>query len=412
MFDKLFGWLGYYPFNRTVINGYKATTTDSDITVNANTVWVQTTLYACVKIIAETIASLPIDIKTQTPNGPVTDNNNPYAALLKRTPNQFQSPFDFFSVMVANELIYGNAYALIERDGGVTPKRLTILNSEQVDPIVLTKNQLRASGLPDETDKLYYKVREGEHKGSYPAEDVIHFRGMTTDYVEGVSAVTVAAEAVGLAIAAEKFGAKFFGNGALIGGFLTFDKPLREEQRIQYAAQSQAQLQGLDAAHKIGVLANGEDFKQIGHSPQESQYIELRKIQVEEISRVFVIPTHLLNYSGGTTSYGSIEQENQRFDTYNIRPRAEKYEAELNRKLFPNQPQTSVSYNMDALRRGDMSTRGEFYSKLIQLGVYNRDEIRSKEGDPSIANGYGKDYLTMANLITDEQRKNNQITNG
>ena len=188
----------------------------------------------------------------------------------------------------------------------------------------------------------------------------------------------VHAENLGISIAANQFAATYFGNGGLASGVLTTDRKLTAQQKIDMAGAWRTKYGGKNT-NTTAVLDLGFDYKPIGSKPQESQLLEARQFQVEEIARIYGVPLHLL-YAMEKATHNNIEVMNATYVQHTLTPYIERIEAELNRKLLPNSPNLEIRFNLDAMMRADMAGRAEYYNRLFQIASISPNEIRKLEG--------------------------------
>ena len=357
-----------------------------------------TAVYACLKVISETVAQISIDVYKKTDNGSETDTNNPIQKIVHSSPNKIMTSAIFFEALTVNILTHGNGFALIKRNNKMVVTSLLLLDPAKVQVSVA-----------EDGEELFYKI-EG-HEKHYPSADIIHIPAMSFNGMLGKSPLKVHAEAVGLGLAEQEFAARYFANGAVVSGVITrpgtMDMTAAEKLRKSWNKV----YGGLKNSHRTAVLDAGMDYKQIGIDPEKSQLIESRKFSIQEISRIYRVPLHMISDLDKATN-NNIEHQSLEFAKYTMMPWLRKIEQELNRKLFKTKDVgiTYVRFNVESLMRGDIKSRAEFYVKMIQNGVMSPNETRQLEGMNKREGG--DIYLTPMNLTTNPENITNPDNNG
>jgi HK97 family phage portal protein len=256
--------------------------TASGKTVNEITAMQTTAVYSCVRILSETIASLPLHTYKYTESGKEKALNHDLYYLLHNEPNKEMTSFIFRETMMSHLLLWGNSYSQIIRDGRgkVTALYPLLPNRMQVD---------RTSN-----GELYYIYNKNDvgNPVYLRREEILHIPGLGFDGLVGYSPIAMAKNAIGMAIATEEYGASFFANGANPGGVLEHPGIVKDPKRVRDSWN--AVYQGSSNAHRIAVLEEGMSYKTIGIPPNEAQFLETRKFQTEEICRIFRVPPHLV----------------------------------------------------------------------------------------------------------------------
>ena len=332
-------------------------TTSSSLALSA--VW------SCVRLLSQTVAQVPVKVYERTKDGKRLAVDHPLYNIIHAEPNRIQTSFLFRELGQQHLELRGNFYSYIVRDGKQRPIELQILNPDKVEPT-------------EQDGELFYKV-QGE-KELIPSYDMLHVCGPMGDGLRGLSPIGVHKENLGLAIAAQDFGASFFGNGANVGGILTTDATLKPEQRKNIKDSWGKSTVGNSNANGTAVLDGGLKYQKITLSPEEAQFIQSRKFQVTEIARIFGVQPHLIQDLERSTN-NNIEHQSIEFVKFTVLPRIKRWENELNRKLFREDEKGKyfIEFNLDGLLRGDSTSRGEYYSKLLQNGVMNINEVRNLE---------------------------------
>lgn len=350
--------------------------------------------YAGVRILAETIASLPMfTYRRLEPEGKERATTHPVYRLLHDQPNPFMTNVEFFECQQANILGWGNAFAEIERDGA---GRVTAL--WPIPPAAM-RVQVNNGRL------WYYAQTQSGPEVQYAAEDILHTRSLSSDGIIGYPIVDLMREPLGLTKAEEEHRARFFKNDARPAGIIEYPGAMGDDAYKRYKTDWQETYGGLGNRYRIAFLEQGLKYHETMFSPEASQFIEGRKFQLEEVARILGIPLILLQSTEKATSWGTgIEQFMLAFLQFTIRPWLKRWEARLNASLFT--PREARSFFVEALiedlLRADIKTRQESYNIAITGGWMTRNEARVRE-NMNPATGLSK-YLVQQNLAeVDEQ---------
>lgn len=369
--------------------------TTSGKTVNERTALQTTAVYACVRILSETIASLPLHVYRYTEGGKAKDTEHVLYALLHDEPNPDMTSFVFRETLMSHLLIWGNAYSQILRDR----------SGQVIGLYPLLPDQMSVHR--SEKGKLYYVYNRYEEdnpnfqeKGSIvlSQEEVLHIPGLGFDGLIGYSPIALAKNAVGMTLACEEYGASFFGNGANPGGVLEHPGILKDPGKVRDSWN--AVYQGTRNAHKVAVLEEGMSYKQIGIPPEEAQFLETRKFQINEIARLFRIPPHMVG-DLEKSSFSNIEQQSLEFVKYTLDPWVVRFEQALKKSLLlPEEKKTHfIKFNVDGLLRGDYQSRMNGYAIGRQNGWLSTNDIRELEELNPIPPEEGGDlYLINGNM--------------
>ena len=356
--------------------------------VNARTAIQVSAVYACVRVIAETVASLPFSVYEQDKNGSKKAIDHPLYHLLHDEPNSEMTSFVWREAMLTHLLLWGNSYCQILRAG-----RGNIIG---IYPLLPDRMEVDR----DDKGKLTYaySTTNGQTVKLRP-EDVLHIPGLGFDGIMGYSPIAVERNAVGLSIAAEEFGSKFFGNGATPSGILTHPntvknpKALRESWMEAYGGSSNA--------NRVAILEEGMTFTRISMPNNEAQFLETRKFQVEEICRIYRVPPHMIGDLEHAT-FSNIEHQSIDFAVHCIRPWLVRIEQAINRSLFTDKEKGRFysQFNLDGLMRGSYKERMEGYAIGRQNGWLNANDIRDLENmNPIPEEEGGNAYLVNGNMI-------------
>lgn len=358
------------------------------IRVNEETALRVTAVYACVRVIAETVASLPLPLYRRLDRGKEKVTGHPLYPVLHDMPNPEMTSFTFREVLMTQLLLRGSAYAQIVRD-----KRGQVLELWPLSP----------SGMElvrdDKARQLVYRYTEGMKTIEYKPEQIFHIPGLSFDGVKGLSPIAVTREAIGLAMATEEFGSRFFGNGARPGGILEHPGVVKDPEKLRKSWEEV--YKGVHNSHKIAVLEEGMKYHEIGIPPEDAQFLETRKFQLNEICRIFRVPPHLVGDLERAT-FSNIEHRSIDFVMHTIRPWLVRWEqAIVKALLLPEERKLYFPrFNVDGLLRGDFKTRMEGYAIGRQNGWYSANDIRELEDMNPIPEEAGGDlYLVNGNML-------------
>ena len=364
--------------------------------VNERSAMQLTAVYACVRILAEGIAGLPLHLYKCGKNGSrekVVDH--PLYFLLHDEPNPEMTSFVFRETLMTHLLLWGNAYAQIIRDGrGVV-----------VALYPLMPDRMRVDR--DENGQIYYRYQLGTDEShldkagtvDLSPKDVLHIPALGFDGLVGYSPIAMARNSIGMAIACEDFGASFFRNGAAPSGVLEHPGVLKNPEKLRVAWE--AQYGGSRNSGRVAVLEEGMKFNPIAIPPEQAQFLETRKFQVDEIARIFHVPPHMIGDLERST-FSNIEQQSLEFVKYTLNPWVCRWEQALTRSLLSpkEKREYSIKFNVDGLLRGDYQSRMNGYAVGRQNGWMSANDIRELENMDKISEEQGGDlYLVNGNMI-------------
>ena len=386
------------PQNRTSGSNYAFFMggTTSGKAVTERSAMQMTAVYSCVRILSEAVAGLPLHLYKYTDSdGKAMALDHSLYRLLHDEPNPEMSSFVFRETLMTHLLLWGNAYAQIIRNG----------KNEIVALYPLMPNKMSVDR--DEDGRLYYTYYRGsdeaiKDKGLsvtlYPS-DVLHIPGLGFDGLVGYSPIAMAKNAIGMAIACEEYGAKFFANGAAPGGVLEHPGTIKDPQRVRESWQST--FGGSGNANKIAVLEEGMKYTPIGISPEQAQFLETRKFQINEIARIFRVPPHMVG-DLEKSSFSNIEQQSLEFVKYTLDPWVIRWEQSIQRSLLSADEKSRyfVKFNLEGLLRGDYQSRMNGYAIGRQNGWMSANDIRELENLDRIPEEDGGDlYLINGNML-------------
>ncbi|MDD4700016.1 MAG: phage portal protein, partial [Oscillospiraceae bacterium] len=292
--------------------------------VNEHTAMQMTAVYSCVRILAETLAGLPLHVyKYNDSGGKEKHLKHPLYRLLHDEPNPEMTSFTFRETLMSHLLLWGNAYAQIIRNA----------RGEVIALYPLMPNKMTVDR--DKNGRLFYlyqrSVEDAPTLGKdslvyLDPSDVLHIPGLGFDGLVGYSPIAMAKNAIGLAMATEEYGAKFFANGAAPGGVLEHPGTIKDPQKVKDSWN--AAYQGSTNSHRVAVLEEGMKYQQIGIPPEQAQFLETRKFQINEIARIFRVPPHMLA-DLEKSSFSNIEQQSLEFVKYTLDPWVVRWEQNM-----------------------------------------------------------------------------------
>jgi HK97 family phage portal protein len=380
-----------------LVNLLGGTATSAGETVNNINAPKVATVYACVSLVSDTIASLPFRLYRETEEGMILQPGL-IDDIVRKAPNVYYNSFDFRKAMMTNLLLRGNAYVLPMRNGA------SLSGMELIDNDHVTVDT--TSG------ELIYQLRlnNGVNMRLLP-EQIIHLKLWTIDGINGVSPIAYAKETIGTSLAATKHLGSFYGRGATPKGILQIQGTIRDADRVRQIGQQFDERYAGANAGGTAILTEGAEYKPVALSNRESQFLETLRFSVEEICRLYKVPPHKIGHMEGAGYANSIEAQNAQFVTDCIRPMVEMIEMEFTNKLLSG----SRKFNLDmrALMRGDIMTQVQRNVSYWNIGVMSANDIRKDEGmDPILdpeANEYNKPmHMSPQNDVTNGEQGNTE----
>ena len=364
--------------------------------VNERSAMQMTAVYSCVRILSEAVAGLPLHLYKYGENGSKDKAiSHPLYFLLHDEPNPEMTSFVFRETLMTHLLLWGNAYAQIIRNG----------KGEVIALYPLMPNRMKVDR--DDKGRLYYEylmqdsdahtMKQGTVRLS--PYDVLHVPGLGFDGLVGYSPIAMAKNAIGLAIATEEYGAKFFSNGATPGGILEYPGTVKNPDAIRDSWNKG--FAGSSNSNKVAILEEGMKYTPISISPNEAQFLETRKFQINEIARIFRVPPHMVG-DLEKSSFSNIEQQSLEFVKYTLDPWVIRWEQSLMRALLSQdeKKQYFVKFNVEGLLRGDYQSRMNGYATARQNGWMSANDIRELENLDLIPADEGGDlYLINGNML-------------
>ena len=363
--------------------------------VNEFTAMQTTAVYACVRILAESIAGLPLHVYEYRGNGKERVPEHPLYFLLHDSPNPEMTSFIFRETAMIHLLLWGNSYSQILRDGmrrvvglyPLLPNRMSVERDEHGE--IVYKYTPMSDANPH---------AKGGKQITLCREDVLHIPGLGFDGLVGYSPIAMARNAVGMTLACEEYGSAFFANGARPAGVLKHPGVIKDPTKLRESWHSV--YGGSANVGKVVVLEEGMDYQQISIPPEEAQFLETRKFQIDEIARLYRVPPHMIG-DLEKSSFNNIEQQSLEYVKYTLNPWVVRWEQSLQKALLSpsEQKRYFIKFNVDGLLRGDYQSRMAGYAVGRQNGWLSANDIREMENMNPIPEVEGGNlYLINGNL--------------
>ena len=393
--DRIIGWLhkrGFLTQQDSWLARHFYRPVHSGVNVTEFSAMRATAVFSCVRLISGTIASLPFPVyRRLEPRGKQRARDVALYKILHDRPNDEISSYIWRQLSLAHMLLWGNAYSEIEYEQGrpvalwpLPPWKVSVLRNEN-------------------GGKFYEVTDENGQTEILPSWRVLHYPNITLDGIKGMSCIQAGAEAIGLSLAAEEFGARFFGEGANVGGIIEYPGKLKEDSLENFKKSVKEGYSGLGKSHRLMLLEEGLKYHRVGIPPNEAQFLETRKFQVAEIGRLFGISQlHKIGDLERAT-FSNIEEQNIDFVVDTIRPLLVNIEQETNYKLFNDQPYFA-EFVVDGLLRGNIQNRYQAYSTARQWGWMSANDILELENQNPIGE-QGDIYLVPMNMVPADQAR-------
>lgn len=359
------------------------------------------TVWRCVSLISTLTACLPLDVfeTDRDDNRSKVGMNNPLARLLRYAPNQYMTAQEFRESMTMQLCFYGNAYALIDRNGAGDPVSLLPLQSASMDPRMVGKS-------------LVYRYQKDGSYADFSHSEILHLKGFGFNGLVGLSPIAFACKSAGVAVAMEDNQRDFFANGAKSPQILYSDRVLTKEQRDQLEGNFR-EIAGGPVEKRLWILESNLKNSPIGVTPQDAEMMASRKFQVSELARFFGVPPHLVGDVEKSTSWGTgIEQQNLGFLQYTLQPYISRWENAIQRWLIrPDQVgRYHAEHNLDGLLRGDSASRAAFMKAMGEAGLRTINEMRRTDNMPPLPGGdvamRQAQYVPITELGTNKEPRN------
>lgn len=342
--------------------------TPSGVRVTPETALQCSAFLACVRVISESVASLPLNLYRRLESGgKERAAEQPLYRMLRQQPNPWQTALEFREQMTALYLMYGNSYAEIRPGAAGAVSELWPLHPSRMEVDRLENGTLR------------YRYREPSGKQTvYSQDEIFHLRWLTTDGITGLQPSSLSRNAIGLAQALESHGSTYFGNGARPGIVLESDNPIPAEAAERLREQWERMHRGADRAFRTAVLPNGVKAHELSGSNEAAQFLETRQYQVIEVCRAFRVPPHMIQDLTRST-YSNIEVQGTEFVQHCLLPHLKRWEAAISRDLIVDDETYFAEHSVTGLLRGDSVARASYYREMLNLGVLSINEIRELE---------------------------------
>lgn len=379
-------------FDREVLSRIRGGLSHAGVQVSESTAMRLIDVYACVRVIAETMGSLPVSVYRRRPTGGADKvPDHPVTRLLTIEPNPDMTGQTMVETVTANCAISGNGYAVITPDMSGRPVDLYPFKWTNVQP-----------ERDPETKLIRYRMTTDDGRQEvFPVERVLHVAGFSFDGLQGLSPIAHAAEMVGIGLATQEFLARFYGQGMNVGGVLEHPGKLSDKARQNLISDLEAKGAGLANSWRPLVLEEGMKFSRIPMPLKDAQTVEMLKLTRDQIAALFRIPPHMIANLERAT-FSNVEHLSLEFVKYSMLPWITRWERECNRKLFTRREKEQgyyVKFNVEGLLRGDYKSRQEGLAIQRQNGVINADEWRELEEMNPIPGGAGQVYLVNGNMV-------------
>lgn len=393
--SALLNWLGV-PISLTTGTFWEEWfgTSSSGKVVTADKAIQLSAVWACVRLLSESISTLPLKIYTRQPDGSrKAATDHPAYSILCRRPNSEMTPSRFMLMVVASICLRGNAF--IEKK---------FIANRLVSLVPLLPQNMVVKRLT--TGALEYKYTENGNERVIPVKNIMHIRGFGLDGVCGMMPMKTGRDVIGSAMAVEESAAKIFEQGLQSSGFLTAEQALNDEQR-ERLREYMAKFTGSKNAGKIMVLEGGLKYQGVTMNPEDAQMLESRSFSIEEICRWFRVPPFMVGHTTKQSSWASsLEGMNLQFLTHTLRPLLVNIEQEIGRCLLDSDDEVFAEFSVEGLLRADSAGRAAYYTSALQNGWMSRNDVRRLENMPPIEGG---DIYTVQLNLT--QLKNLESNN-
>ena len=326
-------------------------------------------VYAAVRVLAESVASLPCLVYRRLDvGGKDRSPNHAYYNLLHDRPNSWQTAFEFWEMVVTHLCLRGNAYIYKNKNGAGQVRELLPIYPDRV---VVEQ---------DPQWNIYYTISSSDGRiiGTFLQQDILHIRGLSLDGIVGLNPIAYHRNAIGLAMETEQYGSRYFKNNARPSGVLKHPNKLSEEAQ-QRLKEAWNQAHSGNNQRNTAILEEGMEWQQLSLSNEDGQFLDTRRFQIEEVARIFRVPAVLLQHADKTSTYASSEQFFLSFTKYTLMPWLRRIESALNTHLFGNNSKHFAEFLIDALERADAKTRAEFYASALQNEWMTGNEVRERE---------------------------------
>lgn len=377
-----------------LLSAFGATSTSTGLSVNQDTALRYSPVWAAVNIIAGAVGYLPFRLFERTKGGDVVAVDNTVNKLLHDQSNPNMTAQVFRETLTGHLLLWGNCYAEIERNGNGEPVALWPIRPDYVSRLLLSPG-----------GDLTYEIRSSTGASAFlPANNVFHLPGLGSNGYMGYSVIAYHREAIGLGMAAQTYGARFFGNNARPDGVLTTPNRLSEDGWNKLKTRWEDAHKGLEQSHRMALLEEGVTWQTVGVPAKDSQLLETRQFEVGDVARMYQIPLHMLSEMSRAT-FSNIEHQGIEFVQYTLARWLKKFESEANRKLIRpvQQGRFFAEFTVEGLLRGDSDARSKFYREMFNNGFMTINEVRRLENLNKIDGDGGDTHFVNAALVPVDQ---------
>ncbi len=343
---------------------------------------------ACVRVLSESVASMPFNLyRRLSGGGKEIAEDHPLQEVLAYQPNEWMTSFEWREWMMSQMLLWGNAYCLIKPGRRGAVDQLVPLHASRMKIVRLENGRLQ-----------YQYTEEGKPTPHlYRQDQIFHLRWLSSDGVTGYVPTSLSRDAIALARATELHSSAFFGNGATSGTYIETDQPHKPEALQRFKQQWDAAHSGVNNAFKTVVMPHGFHKKNDPVNNQHAELIATRRYAVEEISRAYRVPLHLL---GDLTNvrYSTVEQGAIDFATFSLIPHCRRWQFACRRDLITDDRNYFVEFDVSSLMAGDYEARSQFMREMFNMGVLSVDEIRGQIGYNPLPGGLGNKRFVQVNM--------------
>ena len=376
-----------------VLSGYGGRASKTGVVVNEHTAMQFTAVYSCIQVLSQTLASMPIILYRDRKSGDKSSGkdravDHPLYDILKTAPNKEIPSMYLKETMMGHICSSGNGYSQIQRNRRGEVISLNLL------PWTVTDVKRNVS-----TYEIEYTTNDRGKSIKLDPSEILHIPGLGFDGVKGYSPIRMAMEAIGLGMAAEEFGATFFGNGAHAGGIVEYEDRMSPDAKDTFR---KAFNEKYGKSNSVLFLENGSKFTKVAIPNNEAQFLETRRFQKEEIASIYRVPLHLIQDLERSTN-NNIEHQSLEFVMYTMLPWFTRWEQFINFKLLTKEERQKgyfAEFLINALLRGDTAARAQMLHLMRQDGVINADQWRELENMNPQEDGQGKHYLINGNMIS------------
>lgn len=357
---------------------------DSGVAVNEQSALKMSAVFRCVSLISSVSAALPLHTY-------VRGTKDRAVSALLDDPHPELTPIELWRLTYVHRCLWGNAYLQKMRNRGGQVVELWPITPDRVKVGRVAPSTVNPQG------KMFEVLDDAGRPQPMTPREIMHLPGLSYDGLIGMSLVRAAAQGIGLALAAESFGARLFGSGNLLSGILKTDQRLEQADAERLQGRWQQMSQGLDRAHKVAILDSGAMFQSLTMPSSDAQMLESRHFQITDASRFWGVPPFLMMETEKSTSWGTgLEQQAQGWVTFDLHPTwLAPTEQRITKELAA--PGTFAKYKSEGLLRGDSAARGIFYRVMREVGAMSANDIRELEDRPPVAGG--DSYLQPLNLV-------------